>query len=91
MFGEAVGPLDCSARLSLKWPDWYPATADDRQREAQTLSTLALSGQISRRSAVQSIADMYDIEDVDAELARIAEDRTQAGIIDARERTDEVA
>jgi hypothetical protein len=90
VFGEPTGPLDRSARLSLRWPDWYPASADDRQREAQTLSTLARSGQISRRTAVQAIADSYDIEDVEAELARIAADIEQAGIIDARERTDEV-
>jgi hypothetical protein len=39
-----------------------------------TLSTLAAAGQISRETAVKSIADVYDIEDVAAELVRIAED-----------------
>jgi hypothetical protein len=56
------------------WPRWYPSTADDRAKDAQTLSTLAASGQISRETAVRSIADTYDIEDIPAELARIAKE-----------------
>jgi len=66
--------MDVTTRLSLKWPRWYPTTADDRQKDAQTLSTLAGAGQISRESAVKAIADTYDIEDVPAELQRISSD-----------------
>jgi hypothetical protein len=69
--GPALNP---EARLSLKWPRWYAPTADDRQKDAQTLSTLAAAGQISRETAVKSIADTYDISDVSAELNRIASD-----------------
>lgn len=72
--GVPAPPLDPMARLSLQWPRWYPSTADDRQKDAQTLSTLAAAGQISRQSAVNAIADTYDIEDTTAELKRIAED-----------------
>ena len=73
--GGTVGPLDAAARLTLKWPRWTPSTAEDRAADAQSLSTLAAAGQISRQTAVQSLADTYDIADVAAELARIAEDR----------------
>ena len=38
---------------------------------ADGMATLAASGQISRETAVQSIADTYDIADVPAEIARI--------------------
>jgi hypothetical protein len=76
VWGEWIPRIDPHARLSLKWPRWYAPTADDRQKDAQTLATLAASGQISRASAVQAIADTYDIEDVPTELARIAEDRS---------------
>ena len=75
MFGQEIAPLDPAARLSLKWPRWYPPSADDRQKDAQTLATSAVAGQISRETAVKSIADTYDIEDIPAELARIAADR----------------
>ncbi len=75
VFGMEIPALDPAARLTLKWPRWYPPTSEDRQRDAQTLATLAASGQISRQTAVQSIADTYDIEDVPAELARIAASR----------------
>ena len=73
--GRSVGPLNETGRLSLKWPRWSPSTADDRAKDAQSLSTLAASGQISRETAVMSLADIYDIADVGAELARIAHDR----------------
>ena len=74
VMGAQVFDLDPAARLSLKWPRWYAPTSDDRQKDAQTLSTLAAAGLISREAAVKSIADTYDIEDVPAELARIAAD-----------------
>jgi len=75
VLGSEIAPLDPSARLALKWPRWYPLSADDRQKDAQTLATLAASGQISRETAVKSIADTYDIEDIPAEIARIGSDR----------------
>jgi hypothetical protein len=75
VMGDAVAPMDPRARLTLNWPRWYAPTAEDRQRDALTLSTLAQSGQISRETAVKSIADTYHIEDVPAELARIAAEK----------------
>jgi hypothetical protein len=75
VMGRDVGAMDPLTRLSLKWPRWYPTTSDDRQKDAQTLSTLADAGQISRETAVKAIADTYDIEDVTAELTRILSDQ----------------
>ena len=72
VFGREVAPLDSDARLALKWPRWYPPSSEDRWRDAQTLVALAGAGQLSRQSAVKALADTYDIEDVEAELARIA-------------------
>jgi hypothetical protein len=74
VMGTEVSGLDPAARLSLKWPRWYAPSSDDRQKDAQTLSTLVAAGLISRESAMKSIADSYDIEDVPAEFARIATD-----------------
>ena len=73
--GAAVPAVDAQARLGLKWPRWYAPTAEDRASEAGTLATLVGSGQISRETAVKSIAAVYDIEDVGAELARIDSER----------------
>ena len=78
VMGATLPELDANARLSLAWPDWYPETADDRMRDAQTLTTLMNAGQISRETAVRTLAPTYDIEDVAAELARIAQDRAEA-------------
>jgi hypothetical protein len=70
-FGEPIGVLDPTARLTLKWPVWYSPTSEDRQRDAQTLTTLVAGGELSRETAVKSLADTYDIDDVAAELGRI--------------------
>jgi hypothetical protein len=71
---KEVPALDVSARLSIKWPRWYPPTADDRQKDAQTLTTLVTAGLISRETAVKAIADTFDIEDIPGELVNIAVD-----------------
>lgn len=72
--GKPAPKLDATAPLSLLWPRWHPSTADDRHKDALTLSTLAAAGQISRETAIGAIADTYDIEDTAAELDRIARD-----------------
>jgi hypothetical protein len=66
--------LDPAATLSLIWPRWYPATAQDRQLDAQTLATLTSAGLLSTETAVKSLADAFDVEDIPAELTRIGND-----------------
>lgn len=73
--GEAVGKLDASKRVSLKWPPWYAPTATDVQALASATKALGDAGQISRETAVKSIASTFDIEDVPAELKRIEADK----------------
>ena len=72
--GQKLPPLDPAMTFSLKWPRWYPTSASDRNLDATTLATLMKSGQISRATAVKSIADTYDIDNVSSELAQIASD-----------------
>jgi hypothetical protein len=70
--GVPVAPMAAAARITLRWPPWYPPDAQDRRQDAATLQTLTATGVLSRETAVKSIADVYDIEDVQGELARIA-------------------
>ncbi len=72
VLGEAVEPLDTVARLTLKWPRWTTPNAEDRARDAQTLTALTASGLLSRETAIKTVADVYDIEDVPDELALIS-------------------
>lgn len=62
VFGEVIEPLNDSAKLSLKWPRWYPTTADDRQKDVQSLTSLVQAGCISKENALRAIAACYDIE-----------------------------
>ncbi len=79
--GDTVLPkLDAHAGLSLIWPRWYPPTAEDRQHDAQTLATLTSAGLMSTETAVKSLADTYDIEDVPGEIARIRADDRPASV-----------
>jgi hypothetical protein len=69
VLGEPIEPLDPSASLSLKWPRWYPTTADDRQKDVQSLTTLVANGCISRETALRAISACYDIEYAEDGLA----------------------
>ena len=62
VFGEPIAALDPGAPLSLKWPRWYPTTADERQKDVQSLTSLVAAGCISREVAMKAIASCYDIE-----------------------------
>lgn len=70
LFGQPVAPIPPSARFGLIWPR-RAATSEDRARDAQ-LRPHSAKEPISQETAVKTIADVYDIEDVHAELARIA-------------------
>ncbi|MCC6716817.1 MAG: phage portal protein [Acetobacteraceae bacterium] len=79
ILGQPIEPMPDALRLGLIWPRWYAPTSEDRARDAQTLRTLTEAGQLSRETAVKTIADIYDIEDVHAEIARITAE--QAGTV----------
>lgn len=66
---------DPEARLSLRWPRWYPLDAAERCAEASALATLRSAGHVSRDTAVSVMAGTYDVDDIDAELAAIAADQ----------------
>lgn len=68
--GEKITKLN--PKLSLRWPAWFPPTAEDRMNTATTLKTATESGFMSRETAVSTISADYDVEDVAAEMALIA-------------------
>jgi hypothetical protein len=69
--GDPVGGLDPATKLSLVWPRWYPQTAAEAQADAATLVALTENRLLSRATAIASIADIYKVDDVAAELSRI--------------------
>jgi hypothetical protein len=69
--GEPIPKLNPSARLRLKWPRWYAPDAQDRTADAQTLATLTSAKLLSPETALRSIADVYGVQDIPAERARI--------------------
>ncbi len=71
VMGDEVLPIDPGGPLSLKWPTWYPTSADDRQKDALTLVALTNNGLISKESAIQAICKAYDIDVCSDEIVRI--------------------
>jgi hypothetical protein len=72
--GERVGALDVTQRVRLRWPRWYPLSADDRLKEAQAVATLVNAGQISKETGVKTVAAANGVVDVAAELNAIDQD-----------------
>jgi hypothetical protein len=69
--GAPLPHIDPYSMLTLRWPDWYPMDALDRQRNAQTLESLVGGGLLSRETAMHILSSTYDIDDMQTELARM--------------------
>lgn len=76
--GAKVAAFSALSQPALRWPAWFAATESDRQQQAGTLNTHRNAGHLSRETAVRVMAANYDIEDVPAELKRIAADEAAA-------------
>jgi hypothetical protein len=74
VMGEAFPTVPVMPRLTLRWPRWYPLSADDRLKEAQAIATLTGAGQLSREGGVKALAAANGIADVQAELNAIDQD-----------------
>lgn len=72
--GERFAP-PAVKHIELRWPRWYAPTPEEREYEARTLNVLRTGGMISRETAVHTIAPVYDIGDVPAEIKRIDADQ----------------
>jgi len=76
VLGEEAAAIDPGVSLSLKWPRWYPSSADDRQKDAQSLTALVAAGCISRETVLKAIASSYDIEFFEDETGFAMSDST---------------
>lgn len=72
--GRPIAKMSDKEDISLKWPAWYAPTYADKSTQATTLDTLRGGGLMSQETAVSSLAEVYDIEDVKAELTKIKAD-----------------
>jgi hypothetical protein len=71
VLGREIEAIDAGVSLSLKWPRWYPPSADDRQKDAQSLTALVAAGCISRETVLKAISSTYDIEFIQDEAMSI--------------------
>lgn len=71
------GSLDNNSKLSLIWPAWYAPTSSDKVELANGLKSFRDAGNLSRESAVKSIASVFDIENVEEEITKIKTDEKE--------------
>jgi hypothetical protein len=74
------GPMDdlpAPHEIKLRWQPWFDPTTQDDVQQAQALSTLRAAGVISRESAVDVVAENYDIADPQGEVSRIQTDQVE--------------
>ncbi|MFI4981996.1 MAG: hypothetical protein ACHQIO_16745, partial [Nevskiales bacterium] len=72
-----MAPIPDKVKVSLRWPPWFALTGEDMVQQANGLVTLRVGGLISRETGVKIAGETLDIEDVPAELARIAADEKE--------------
>ena len=53
---SALGTVDTEASVGLKWPPWYPATSEDRARDAGTVLSMVEAGLIDRAAGLRLLA-----------------------------------
>ena len=69
--------IGCENHILLDWPAWYPMSALDKSNEANTLAVLTQSQIISKKTAIESIADEYNISEVDEEMKQIDSEKPE--------------
>lgn len=72
--GTKIGELGADEPVTLRWPAWYAPTYADKQSQAETLASARGAGILSQETAVKAVANDYDIEDVQKEIAAINSD-----------------
>jgi hypothetical protein len=70
-FGDVAPDADCGSHLTLDWPDWYPKSSQEELQEQQALSGYINAGLLSKETALNVIADEYNILDTNKELKLI--------------------
>lgn len=88
--GKPPYSSDCKDHMSLDWPDWYPATGQDKFQEAQAINTYVASGLMSKETAIRSIQDEYNIHSIEDEMQTINNENEQK-MQDDVEKADQLA
>lgn len=68
--GTRVGAL-AQEPVTLVWPPWYAPTAGDKAQIAGTLRIHTDAGHMSQETAIKTVAPLYDVADVEEEIARV--------------------
>ena len=71
-----------SKGLTLVWPNWYTLTAQEKQLEVNAICQAYDSKIISKHTAIKNIANIYEIEDIEAEYLLLEKEEKEEQIKD---------
>ena len=66
---------DCAGHLTLDWPDWYPATGQEKLQEAQALQIYRTTGILSQETAIKSVQEEFNILEPEDEIKAIDDEK----------------
>jgi hypothetical protein len=66
------GYVPTSFNIVVSWPPIFQQTMEDLQKKVQVVSAAATASLISRETGTRWLAKDFDIEDIEAEIAKIA-------------------
>jgi hypothetical protein len=61
-----------SLNPDVKWPEIFPETVEDLQKKVQVAATASNASLVSRETLTRWLAKSFGIEDVEAEIAKVA-------------------
>lgn len=72
---KIITNISTKEAVTLSWPSWYPHTPTDKVQNANSLKILSDIDMISKETGTASIANDYDIHELEKEKANIQADR----------------
>jgi hypothetical protein len=76
--GKTYFKIPQNQDIVLKWPPFFQATAHDKSQMVNAVVAAVTGGVMSKETAIKSLASVYDVEDITAELNQILADEVAA-------------
>lgn len=61
--------------LAIRWPSYFPPTVDDQAKVVQSAVQAQQAGLVSQRTATQHVAEVFGVENLDAEMEQISREQ----------------
>lgn len=81
--GTTIPAIDPKAQLVLNWPNWQPPTTSDINELASAFGVAKSAGLVSTETAVKNLSSIFDVADIQTEVAAIEKEATADAALQA--------